>query len=215
MSRIDLSSHRMIQQKILERKPQVKLEVQFPEIGRIADVVDFQKKLIYEVQYSPITVREARKRNEDYASLGFQVIWVLHNKTFNKKKATPAEFYLRHHTMFYTSYTRFGHGFFFDQLEFFRGRRRIYRGVPLPLTSLDPRPLLEIPKNFPKSLKKKLIRTPYYFPGDATDDLFRKGNELWAKELEKSYLGIASRFDSKLYRSILTKSAAPHVSLEG
>src|SRR5262249_32635390 len=69
-------------------------EVRFEAIGRIADVCWHEKKYIFEVQCSPISAEEVQARTEAYESLGFQVIWVLHDKTFKRRIVSPAELYL-------------------------------------------------------------------------------------------------------------------------
>ena len=63
--------HRAIQKTIKAHMPQVILEKSFPEIHRIADVAFPSKKIVYEIQYSPISLKEVQKRNRDYTSLGY------------------------------------------------------------------------------------------------------------------------------------------------
>ncbi len=58
------------------------MELPFKEIGRIADLAWESAKIVIEVQCSPISVEEVRGRISDYESLGWQVVWVLLEKTF-------------------------------------------------------------------------------------------------------------------------------------
>ncbi len=73
--------HQSIQDRFVEEIG-AKIEVFFPSINRIADVVWEEEKIIFEVQCSPITISEVKARNKDYASLGYQVVWILYEKTF-------------------------------------------------------------------------------------------------------------------------------------
>jgi competence CoiA-like predicted nuclease len=43
---------------------------------RRADCLDEQRKLVIEVQCSPLSVEEFNARNRDYARLGYKVVWV-------------------------------------------------------------------------------------------------------------------------------------------
>lgn len=96
-------------------------------IQRIDDVVNPPEGIVYEIQHSPISLKEAQCRNCDYRSLGYA------------KNLSLAELYLRHHLSYHTSITSDGHGFFYDQLEFFDENQRFYQEVPATLVS----PLLQ------------------------------------------------------------------------
>ncbi|MBF5059451.1 hypothetical protein NEPTK9_000965 [Candidatus Neptunochlamydia vexilliferae] len=175
--------HLIIQKVLMRSLPGSVLEHPFPSIGRIADLVYFPKKLIFEVQCSPINLYEVRKRNEDYASLGFTVIWILHDRIFNKEILPPAEFYLRQKLAYYTSMNQFGQGFFYDQLDFLQGLKRVYKSPPHLLKSFLPRPF-QAPFFFPKKLKQRR----YYLIGDTADTLLKKNKGRWAQKLEKRFL---------------------------
>lgn len=77
-------------------------EMRFDEIGRVADVAWPNKKLIFEVQCSFISQEEVHARNCDYASLGWSVVWVLYDKTFNQRRKKEAEYYLKTHTHYFS-----------------------------------------------------------------------------------------------------------------
>lgn len=77
-------------------------EVPFKEINRIADVVWFSQKIVLEVQCSPITKEEVAARIRDYESVGFKVIWILYDATFNQFKTSAAEAFLEHHTHYFS-----------------------------------------------------------------------------------------------------------------
>ncbi len=103
----------------------VQLEKRFPEIARIADVVWEDQKIVFEVQCSPITQKEVESRNRDYGRMGYQVVWILHEKRFIKRKVSAAEEWLNHHLLYYTNFDANGFGEIYDQLHVFnRGLRR-------------------------------------------------------------------------------------------
>ena len=170
--------------------PQARLEYYFPSVHRIADLVVISKKLIFEIQCSPISLEEVQRRNQDYASLGFKVIWILHHKRFNQKTLSPAELYLRcRHLSYFASVTQDNSKvFFYDQFEFFDGMRRIYKSPPFVLQSFLPCTLSSIPHTFPKTIKKKLSHSPFYLPGDLADHLLKGKDGGWIHTLEKEHL---------------------------
>lgn len=110
-------THLQVQLALLRLLPHSALEVPFPTVRRIADVVWEEKKLIFEVQCSPIDGEEVLARNRDYASLGFQVVWILHDQCFNKRHLTAAEYALGPHPHYFTNFTAEGEGIFYDQLS--------------------------------------------------------------------------------------------------
>ena len=97
------TTHLRIQQEILQSLPEALLEKRFPEIGRIADVLWEEKKIVFEVQFSPIHPIEARERTRDYALIGYQVVWILHENMFNPLRPTPFQDFLKHFVHFYTN----------------------------------------------------------------------------------------------------------------
>lgn len=85
--------HRQIQDFIQQQFPDdpIQLEVPFPKIGRVADIVCPSRKLIFEVQCSPISRWEVQGRMEDYSEVGYQVVWVLLADRFYRRKPTEIE----------------------------------------------------------------------------------------------------------------------------
>lgn len=213
------TSHEAIQNFLKQALPGTQLEKNFTEIGRIADVVYFPKKIIYEVQCSSIDLQEVIKRNRDYKSIGFHVIWILHDRHFNKTFVPPAELYLRKRGAYYTSLTPHGYGFFYDQLDFFEGALRVYKGKPLVLKNFLPTKISSIPNSYPDFLKTRLQHQPYSLAGDLTSTFDIKE----AKRLEKLYTPKPSLkgWFSKHWNALLMKNAGPdvlsskHIPLEG
>lgn len=203
------TSHEAIQNFLKESLTGAQIEKNFTEIGRIADVVYFPQKIIFEVQCSSIDLEEVMQRNKDYASIGFHVIWILHDRHFNKTFVPPAELYLRRRGAYYTSFTPYGHGFFYDQLDFFRGAHRVYKGKPLLIKKFFPKKISYIPFSYPRLLKKRLRHSPYYLPGDLRDTLNLKEVKL----LEKTYnpQNPIKKELIKRWNNLLKKTSGPDV----
>lgn len=119
-------------------KEECSLEVRFQEINRIADVVWYPKKLIFEVQCSPITALEVSERNRDYAKLGYQVIWLFHDARFNKKRVTAAEAFVQKDPHYFTNIDRHGNGVIYDQFEIIQHGIRKFRMSPLAVDLTHP-----------------------------------------------------------------------------
>lgn len=77
------------------------LEVRFPEIGRIADVAWYEKKIVFEVQCSPISYEEITCRTKDYESVGWYVVWLLLDKTFLHKRRSELFLWLENRTFYF------------------------------------------------------------------------------------------------------------------
>lgn len=114
------------------------LEKSFTQIGRIGDVCWEEGKLIFEIQCSPISLQEVRERNRDYEKLGYRVVWLLHDRRFNRFRVSPAEKFLRGQTTFFANIDAAGRGIIYDQQELFRGLRRVRRGPKLRIDVTQP-----------------------------------------------------------------------------
>lgn len=90
--------HLETQLYLQERYVGAELEKRFPEIGRIADVVYEEQKIIFEVQVSPITLEEVESRVKDYSTLGYKVHWVFHDESFTPTPRSPLFRYFRFFT---------------------------------------------------------------------------------------------------------------------
>jgi competence protein CoiA len=129
------------------------LERPFTSIGRIADVTWESKKIIFEIQCSPISRDEVQARNRDYASQGWTVVWILHDKRFNKKNLGAAEHYLRQTLCYFTNIDDSGNGMIYDQFDVHRKMGRIFTSPPLKVSVYEP----------------KTNNNSIYFKGDRTD----------------------------------------------
>lgn len=143
---------------------EAEMEKGFSSIHRIADIACLPSKKIYEIQCSPISLEEAKSRCADYESLGFQVIWVLHDKQFNPHNMSPAEKFLQTKACYYTNMDKEGNGIIYDYLETL-GKKPINlrKCYPLPayfwpslLSHRSQRPLFHEGDFFDLAIKRKL-----------------------------------------------------------
>lgn len=169
--------HLMLQQYLKNIMPQgeVELECQFETIGRIADVAWHPKRLVYEIQCSPISAEEVMKRNENYASMGYQVVWIFHDERYNQHRLSAAEDFLRDQPHYFSDMNAEGEGKIYDQFSMIINGRRVRR---LPILPIDP----SLPKflKFPNVLKGMVNKLPFilhrranmwpvFFSGDTID----------------------------------------------
>lgn len=118
---------------------EVDIEVRFPEIGRIADVVWHTKQLVYEIQCSPISADEVAARNAGYASIGYQVVWILHDDRYNKYQLSAAEDVLKDAPHYFTNMDSRGEGDVYDQFAIIDQGKRRHRLPRLPIDLSSPR----------------------------------------------------------------------------
>lgn len=97
------------------------------EIGRVADLLWEDKKIVFEVQCSPISSEEIEARIHDYRSIGYEVVWILHDRTFNQWRISAAEFFLQRHTHYFTNMGSDG-GTIYDQYQLLHHGRKVLSG---------------------------------------------------------------------------------------
>lgn len=129
-------THRLIQKQLQALLPanETTIESSFPLIKRIADLVWIRKKIIIEVQCSPISLEEVLKRNADYSKIGYNVVWILHDAQFNQKHLSPAEIFLRGTAAYYVHINEKDEIVVYDQQETIVKNRRLYKSSPVPLS---------------------------------------------------------------------------------
>jgi competence protein CoiA len=115
------------------------LEKSFDAIQRIADVAWLEKSLIFEIQCSPISAEEVIARNRDYAREGFQVVWILHDRQFNKQRMSAAEWALLKHPHYFTNMNAEGKGWLYDQWSRVQYGKRFDKLPPLMIDPSHPR----------------------------------------------------------------------------
>ena len=165
--------HLLVQKYIYSKLPkgEAKLEHSFPTIHRIADVAWITQKIIFEVQYSPISLQEVQGRMEDYQKVGYSVIWILHDNRFNKKNLSAAEAYIRNFSSYFTSIGSKRENIIYDQFELCYAAKRCYKGHKVPVQVDTPKTSSTFPNSekLPKTLQKRLQHSEYYFRGDLLD----------------------------------------------
>lgn len=145
-----------------------RLEVPFPAIQRIADAVWDERKLVFEVQVSPISAAEVGQRTRDYSSQGYQVVWILHDGTFNQWRLRAAEQYLLHRSCYYTNIDVEGNGLIYDQYALRIGGLLHRRLDPLEVLLHQPKQALA-GVDISECLARRLESTSLYFAGDLVD----------------------------------------------
>ena len=169
------------------------LEYRFPEIQRIADVVWWSQKLIFEVQCSFISSEEIQARQKDYASLGFHVIWILHDARYNRRKLSAAELILEGQSVYFTNMNADGQGEIYDQLDLYVSGTRIklIEKQIIDLKGLHRTDLKEtgtLPFKIPTGLQKRLSSWPLSLYGDLINQTwFNACDELFVKQLEHAH----------------------------
>jgi len=98
--------HLVLQTSLQERIPGLEMERLFPSILRIADLCWEAEKIVFEIQCSPITIYEAERRRRDYWSEGFDLVWLLDDRLFNRKTLRVAEEPLRKRAGYFISLRR-------------------------------------------------------------------------------------------------------------
>jgi len=176
--------HLKLQQRIQSFFEDAEMEMAFPSIGRIADVACPFSKIIYEIQYSPMSAEEAKSRIEDYAKLDYTVIWILHDHTYNKLRKTPLEQFLRPFPHYYANVNEKGEGHIYDQPD---------RKLPPSFVNLKERhPLRQF--HFPQELENRARTWPFHHKGDQLDQALSgslpQQRESFLATLKKFYLGL-------------------------
>ena len=158
-SAVHLAVQKFIARHLLE--DEVQLERRFPEIQRIADVVWETKKIIFEVQCSQISEEEVLTRSQDFRSLGYQVVWILHVKRYGRQNVFQNPWSLLPH--YYTDINAEGFGKIYDRCQIL-GEPRIDTltvRLDLPMHNLDKSPFSS------KLISQRMQDWEIFFSGDA------------------------------------------------
>lgn len=159
-------------------KGECALEKRFPEINRIADVVWMDKKIVFEIQCSPISRAEVSERSQDYQRLGYETVWVLHDKRFNQKRMSSAEDFLQNRLHYFTNINAEGKGILYDQFSQVNKGCRVSRLDPLPIEVAHPKFYNaeskrdyegEKDKKLLQLVKRRLSKQSIYFSNDLID----------------------------------------------
>ena len=166
--------HLMLQQFVKNILPEeeAQIECPFPTINRIADVAWHSKKLIFEIQCSPISKEEIKQRNENYTSIGYQVIWIFHDERYNQSRLSAAELLLSNHPHYFSDMNGEGIGKIYDQFSIISNGKREKRlpALPIDLSS----PMYHKHFKIPRLLKPRFNTWTLAFAGDAIDSFSKE-----------------------------------------
>lgn len=213
-------NHLQVQWAIQQSLPQGEcvMEKRFPKINRIADVCWERERIVFEVQCSAISKEELLARNHDYESMGYDVVWILHDQRYNKRRMTGAEGILQESTFYYTNIDINGEGAIYDQLSITGQGLRLRRFTRFPVD-------LSVPQRKREDRESKFVvcKKKLFFSGDTMDRIL-KGQiercdlEMFFGDAQQDKLngmlllylqrlqGFVVRFYQQLFRFILEKS---------
>ncbi len=205
--------HLVAQVELQKRFPkgEIQIEKPFAQISRIADACLEKEKIIFEIQCSPMSEKEAEMRFSDYGSLGYDVVFLLDDKRYNRRFLRPEEKYLRQRGAYFLSIRR---SLVYDQFEIFSDGRRVKRGKMFPL---DLSKVLFAPKRpfseefFPKQITQLKVRRHFY--GDALSHALRFPQAMvHQRSLERS-LAKALKGPNLILRAIQKYIIRPYLHL--
>jgi competence protein CoiA len=193
--------HFETQLAIQKKIPEAILEFSFPSIHRIADVFWPEKKFVFEIQCSNISYAEIKKRTEDYNSLGIQVIWILHDRRYNRKRLSSAELFLQERDHYFSSIDSKGFCIIYDQFCLTTGAKRNFKGVKLPIDLSKPYWMNEISKinDWPKQAISRMNTRKIGFQGDLIDRIRETSPTTW-KRMKELELPKKDRFVSRIQK---------------
>jgi competence protein CoiA len=147
-------------------KEDCSLEVRFPSISRIADVVWSSHHLIFEVQCSHISTYEILQRVADYRREGYEVIWILHDARFRRDHLSREETLLSSLPHYYTNIDASGRGNIYDIFSFVHGGRKIFISEPFSVDLSRPYHLPPFSSRPPSYVAHRHAELPFSFHGD-------------------------------------------------
>ena len=198
--------HLLLQKLLNAAYPGSEQELHFPAIHRIADVALVDKKIIFEVQCSPMTSEEMRRRVQDYKQVGFQVIWILSDSTFLKKKVSALEMAIQDFPHYYAKGQ-----VVYDACSLIHQGVRQGRPITkiIKIGELDKRKTESSQKKLPQALLRRHAQWEYHFAHDLLEQDESVFAALVAKE--QALAPIRTRFSvgryiRGLYHSLLSQS---------
>lgn len=161
------------------------LERRFDSINRIADVCWEKEKIIFEVQCSSITAEEVKARNRDYKTLGYQVVWILHDLRYNSTRLTEIEIFLLESPHYYANIDAEGKGNVYDQISWLESSFKRKKGERV-FVNLSIFHKIVDSKIGIRSLKLRENKWSIYFKGDLLDCGYQKTlSDTQIEQLEK------------------------------
>lgn len=146
------------------------MEKKFPRLGRIADIVWEEKKLLFEIQCSPMSREEMLNRTKVYKTAGYQTVWILHEKSYNKFRLSALEGAIKEIPHYFTNMSPGGEGIIYDQCSIVSHGTRVKSWKRLPIDLSSPRPISQEIRSQKKErltqVEQRLKTWPIYFYKD-------------------------------------------------
>ena len=162
--------HLLLQLQLQKQLPEgnTRMEQPIPSINRVSDLLWEKEKIAFEIQCSAIGEAEAQARGREYKTAGYDVVWILDDRIFNKRQLRPSEEFLRCRLCYFASFRRSAFSLFYDQFEIFQDHRRIKKGGKVPVDFRNVHPLLphRWPAELPSQIEKRIPNCSRYFDGD-------------------------------------------------
>jgi competence protein CoiA len=197
--------HLQIQLKLYAQLPGSAIEKPYKQIHRIADVSWEQQGIVFEIQYSAISLVEAQERCRDYEKLGLTVVWILHEKRFNKRRMGNSEVFLRQNICYYTNIDAKGQGIIYDQFDISKNMIKLFWGLPLGVNLSSPLRLQRSHSTIklPQALLSRFIPGRLYFKGDLIDKCLKNSSEEAFRSMTSLEKKIFKPASLRLFPSIL------------
>lgn len=172
-------------------------EMRFDTIGRVADVAWLEMKCVFEVQCSPISGELLQSRTEDYESLGWEVIWIFHEKNFLKKKLTQAERSVQNKTHYYTDGKRI-----YDVLQVTENgtRQFVAKSDSIQVDTLRPFAVGAIGCTYPQLILTRASSWKYFAMSDYLWNALHADSEEW-----QGVLRVLWYYDKKQTKNALVR----------
>lgn len=150
---------------------EVVMEKPFLSVGRVADLFWERENIVFEIQCSFLFEPQAKERISAYRQAGIEVIWILDDRIFNKRKLRPAEMFLRHHQGYFVSSPRKPSMMFYDQHEILIDGERVKKGQKLPIQFSKVKTVNDPfwPEKIPEQLVHRIPFCVRYFQRDLID----------------------------------------------
>src|SRR3989344_8234682 len=162
--------HLLLQLQLQKSFPHGEIQMEKPllRINRVADLVWDKKKIAFEIQCSSLYKAEAASRIKEYKTAGYEIVWILDDRIFNKRQLRPAEEFLRNHLAFFASFRRFSPSHIYDQFEIFLEGKRIKKGKGFAIDLSKAHPLMpnSWPSELPSQIVKRIPNSLWYFEKD-------------------------------------------------
>ncbi len=162
--------HLLLQLQLQKQLPkgEALLEQPISSISRISDLLWEKEKISFEIQCSQIEQVEVETRTREYRKAGYDIVWVLDDRIFNKRQLRPSEEFLRTQHCYFASFSRQTPSYFYDQFEIFRNQKRVKKGkkFTLQMDKVHKIPADQWPERLPRQIERRRLHCTRYFEQD-------------------------------------------------